>query len=74
MTARTWKGIRHLAGGFCAAALLAGTVGVASAEAAPRATTAMAESPSMAPRDSCTGYQYDDSGMRIWTPPGCTPP
>jgi hypothetical protein len=28
----------------------------------------------MAPRDSCTGYQYDDSGMRTWTPPGCTPP
>ncbi|GAA0912533.1 hypothetical protein [Streptomyces thermoalcalitolerans] len=74
MTTRTWKGIRHLAGGFCAAALLAGTVGAASAEAASQVPKTMAESPSMASHDRCTGYKYDDSGMRTWQPPGCTPP
>lgn len=74
MTASTRKGIRYLAGGFCAAALLAGTVGVASAGAVPQTAKTTAESPSMAPRDPCTGYHYDGSGMRTWDPPGCTPP
>ncbi|MBA2946395.1 hypothetical protein [Streptomyces himalayensis] len=66
--------IRHLVGASCAAALLAGTVGVASAEAAPRTTKATAESSSAAPLETCTDYHYDENGMLIWDPPGCTPP
>lgn len=58
------KHIRHLVGAFCAAALLAGTVGVTSAEAMPQTTKATAESPSAVSRDSCTGPQ---------DPPGCIP-
>lgn len=74
MMASTRKGIRHLAGAFCAAALLTGTVGVASAAAVPQTAKATAESPNMSPRGHCTGYHYDSSGMRTWDPPGCTPP
>ncbi|MFK4145270.1 hypothetical protein [Streptomyces sp. NPDC004065] len=65
---------RYLVGASCAAALLAGTVGVATAEAAPRTTQVTAESPRVAPLDACTGYHYDDSHNRVWDPPGCTPP
>ncbi len=58
MMASTRKRIRHLLGAFFVAALLAGTVGVTSAEATPQTTKATAESPS----EGCTGPQ---------NPPGC---
>lgn len=58
MTTSTRKRIRHLVGAFCVAALLAGTVGVTSAVAAPPPTKATTESPS----EGCTGPQ---------NPPGC---
>ncbi|MFC9915692.1 hypothetical protein [Streptomyces sp. NPDC127197] len=74
MATSSRRRLRHLAGASCAAALLAGTVGVASAEAAPQTTKATAESLSAAPYETCTGYHYDENYMRIWEPPGCTPP
>jgi hypothetical protein len=52
------KRIRHLVGAFCVAALLAGAVGVTSAEAMPQATKVTAESLSA----DCAGPQ---------NPPGC---
>lgn len=66
--------IRDLVGASCALALLAGTVGVASAEAVPQATKATAESSSAASRKPCTGYHYDENHMHVWDPAGCTPP
>jgi hypothetical protein len=69
MAISTRKRIRHLVGASCAAALLAGTVGMASAEAVPQKATE--ESSSAAP---CTAYHYDANHERIWDPPGCTPP
>lgn len=63
-----------MVGATCAAALLAGTAGVAEAEAAPRPATATAPSPAAAPRDACTGYHYDDDHTRVWEPADCTPP
>ncbi|MFE2963147.1 hypothetical protein ACFXKC_05515 [Streptomyces sp. NPDC059340] len=74
MRTSAWWRLRHLVGASCAAALLAGTVGVASAEAVPRTTKATAESLSAAPYETCTDYHYDQSGTLIWDPPGCTPP
>ncbi|MER7693856.1 hypothetical protein [Streptomyces sp. NPDC097610] len=74
MATSTRKRIRHIVGASCTAVLLAGTVGMANAEAAPRTTTSMAESSNVAPNDSCTGYHYDGNHNRIWDPPGCTPP
>ncbi|MFI6495242.1 hypothetical protein [Streptomyces sp. NPDC050564] len=65
------KYTRHLVGASCAAALLAGTVGVASAEALPLTTV---EAPRAAPHGDCTGYHYDQDRNRIWDPAGCTPP
>ena len=58
------KRIRHLVRAFCVAALLAGTVGVTSAEAMPQTMKATAESPSTAPRVPCAGPE---------DPPGCIP-
>lgn len=52
------KHIRHLLGAFCVAALLAGTVGMTSAEATPQTTKATAQ----APNQGCAGPQ---------NPPGC---
>ncbi|MEU9291733.1 hypothetical protein AB0D57_45775 [Streptomyces sp. NPDC048275] len=66
--------IRHLVGAFCAAALLAATVGVAAAEAVPGTTKATAQPSSTAPKEPCTGYHYDEEHNRVWDPPGCTPP
>ncbi|WP_351231668.1 hypothetical protein [Streptomyces sp. NPDC002133] len=74
MAIGTRKRIRYLVGASCTAALLAGTVGVASAEAVPRTTKATAESSRAAPLETCTGYHYDENHNRIWDPPGCTPP
>lgn len=58
MVTSAWKRIRHLVGAFCVAALLAGTVGVTSAEAMPQTTKATAEAPSA----DCAGPE---------NPPGC---
>lgn len=74
MNIRTRKCVRHLVGASCAAALLAGTVGVASAEAVPQTMKATAEVSRTAPYDECTGYHYDENLNHIWDPPGCTPP
>ncbi len=52
------KRIQHLVGAFCVAALLAGAVGVTSAEATPQTTKATAESLSA----GCIGPS---------NPPGC---
>jgi hypothetical protein len=65
---------RHLVGASCAAALFAGTVGVATVEAVPQTTKATAESTSAAPHKPCTRYHYDKNHNRVWDPPGCTPP
>lgn len=74
METSAWRRLRHLVAASCAAALLAGTVGVASAEAVPQTTKAMVESSSAAPLQTCTDYHYDENGTLIWDPPGCTPP
>ncbi|MDX2706889.1 hypothetical protein PV350_29145 [Streptomyces sp. PA03-6a] len=66
--------IRHLVGASCAAALLAGTVGVASAQAAPQTTKATTEASRLAPGEDCTSYHNDSDGNPVWEPPGCTPP
>lgn len=68
-----WRRLRHLVGAACAAVLLAGTVGVASAEAVPQTTKATAESSNAAPHEPCTGNHIED-GRLVWDPPGCTPP
>ncbi|WP_328405126.1 hypothetical protein OHS70_37535 [Streptomyces sp. NBC_00390] len=74
MSVCTRKSIWLLAGASCAAALLAGPMGVAGAAAAPRTTQDVTESSSAAPHDPCTGYHYDENHNRVWDPPGCTPP
>ncbi|GGN93765.1 hypothetical protein GCM10011579_092560 [Streptomyces albiflavescens] len=71
MTISTRKYIRHLVGASCAAALLAATVGVASAETVSLTT---GETSRAAPHGDCTGYHYDENRNRIWDPAGCTPP
>lgn len=58
------KCTRYLAGALCASALLAGTVGVASAEVRPQAFTAAAESSSAVSSVPCISPQ---------NPPGCIP-
>ncbi|MBG0857756.1 hypothetical protein I2W78_39425 [Streptomyces spinoverrucosus] len=73
METNAWRRLRHLVGASCAAALLAGTVGVASAEAVPRTTKATPEPSNAAPHEPCTGNHIED-GMLVWDPPGCTPP
>lgn len=73
MKTTAWRRLRHIAGASCAAALLAGTVGVASAEAAPRTTQGAVESPRATSDDPCTGNHIED-GSLVWDPPGCTPP
>ncbi|MFD7461164.1 MULTISPECIES: hypothetical protein [unclassified Streptomyces] len=73
MKTTVWRCLRHLAGASCAAALLAGTVGVASAEAAPRTTKDAVESLRATPHDPCTG-NHIEGGSLVWDPPGCTPP
>ncbi|CAM5293555.1 hypothetical protein SGRIM128S_00442 [Streptomyces griseomycini] len=45
MATSSWWRLRHLAGAACAAALLAGTAGVAGAEAVPRTAEASMGSP-----------------------------
>jgi hypothetical protein len=74
MAISTKRRIRYLAGASCTAALLAGAVGVTSAQAMPQTTKATTQSPSAAPQGGCTGYHYDQNHNRIWDPPGCTPP
>lgn len=74
MRINTQKRIRHLIGASCAAALLAGTVGVASAQAAPQTTQAPTGTSRAAPNQDCTGYHNDANGNPVWDPPGCTPP
>ncbi|WP_409471417.1 hypothetical protein [Streptomyces sp. HC307] len=74
MATSTRRRLRHLVGASFAAALLAGTVGAASAEAVPQTPKATAESLSAAPHETCTDYHYDKNGKIIWDPPGCTPP
>ncbi|MBD0422036.1 hypothetical protein H0H10_23255 [Streptomyces sp. TRM S81-3] len=74
MAIRAHRRLRHLAGASCAAALLAGTAGVAGAEAVPRTTPATVQSPSAAPHGTCTDYHYGEDGTLVWDPPGCTPP
>ncbi|MFH8801292.1 hypothetical protein ACH4F6_17105 [Streptomyces sp. NPDC017936] len=73
MKTSAWWRPRHLVGASCAAALLAGTVGLASAEAVPRTTKAAAESSKAAPYKPCTG-NHIEGGNLVWDPPGCTPP
>lgn len=70
METSTRRRIRHLVGASCAAALLAGTVGVASAEAVPQTTKATVESSSAAPLMPCEKQNKDGT----WAPPGCSPP
>lgn len=74
MAISTWTYTRHLVGATCAAAMLTGTVGVASAEAVPLTTKATAGVSRAAPSGECTGYHYDENLRLIWDPPGCTPP
>ncbi|CAL9350251.1 hypothetical protein SUDANB15_00446 [Streptomyces sp. enrichment culture] len=74
MATSSWWRLRHLAGTACAAALLAGTAGVAGAEAVPRTAEASMGSPRAAPHETCTDYHYDENGTLVWNPPGCTPP
>lgn len=74
MAIRSQKRMRHLVGASCAAALIAGTVGVAGAEAVPQTAKATVESSRAAPQEPCTGYHYDENHVRIWDPSGCTPP
>ena len=66
--------IRHLVGASCAAALLAGAVGVASAQALPQTTRSATETSRAAPNEDCTSYHNDSNGNPVWEPPGCTPP
>lgn len=67
--------IRHLVGASCAAAVLAGAVGVAGAQAAPPQTVEGAtQSSRLAPSEDCTSYHNDSDGNPVWEPPGCTPP
>ncbi|MFD7283244.1 hypothetical protein ACFV80_41210 [Streptomyces sp. NPDC059862] len=68
MATSTWRRIRHLVGAFCAAALLAGTVGLASAEAAPQTTKTTAGSSSAVSGIPCA---YTEDGVAY--PPNCTP-
>lgn len=71
MAISTRKYTRYLFGASCAAALLAGTVGVLGAQALPPTT---AQASRAAPHGDCTGYHYDENRNRVWDPPGCTPP